>query len=185
MPAGRTLHSLRMGVDMLGTVGNHMWKAQGAVRGRHHALVMVLVLPHILKLVHRFKTFLVETRSLSTPVCLSDATKTPWGRTADDCEYGSTPMQCPASSSGRKKRFPLIWMPAALERTYFAFFLTNIARKQEASQRYVNFSRNKQQADNVFKACMLLLFLLYKESRPSWSKLSLLQLQNWQEILAF
>lgn len=105
MPAGRTLHSLRMGVDMLGTVGDPMLKARGAVRGhrhvqetrdiggmgrgqadrgRHHALVMVLVLPHILKLVHRFNTFLVETRSLSTPVRLSDATKPPWCRTADD-----------------------------------------------------------------------------------------------------
>lgn len=70
---------------MLGTVGDRMWKARGvarghrhvqktydiggmgsgqAGRGRHHALVMVLVLPHILKLVHRFNTFLVKIRSL-------------------------------------------------------------------------------------------------------------------------
>lgn len=81
MAAGRTLHSLRMRVEMLGTVGGHMWKARDvardhrhvqetrdiggigkgrAGRARHHLLVMVLVLPHILKLVHRSNTFLVK-----------------------------------------------------------------------------------------------------------------------------
>jgi hypothetical protein len=67
----------------------------------------------------------------------------------------------------------------------FAIFLTNIARKQEDSQRYLNFSPNEQHVDNGFRAGVLPTFLQYKAPTPSWSKASVLQLQNWQEILAF
>lgn len=148
MPVGRTLHALRMRVDMLGTVGGHMWKARGAARGqrhvqetrdiggiskgragraRHHPAVLVLVLPNILKLVHRSNTFLVKTRSLSAPAGGS--------RAFPLCEVGSTPVQWPANISGERKDFASSRRLRQLERTYFAIFLTNIARKQEFSQR--------------------------------------------------